>query len=161
MDEKDRVVGSSSLRGCLREGLLHRAVAVVIVRPGGEVVLQQRSRRDTWHPGKWTLSSTGHVKKGESYADAASRELGEELGIGASLTLVKKQLLPEMKDRGLTEHEWVALFSGESDAAVTVDPVEVEGVAEYTPAELKSLLAGDRLTPDAVILLTEFLKSTS
>ena len=159
VDSRDQVVGASTVGECLEQGLLHRAVAVVIARTDGRVVLQQRSKKDAWHPGMWTLSSTGHVKKGEPYKDAAERELGEELGIGARLRLVKKYLLPPMKNRGSTEHEWVALFSGTTDSAVRIDPVELEGVKEFSLPQLRKMMDGDTLTPDVVILLTEFLRA--
>ncbi len=158
VDDRDRVVGASTLRECLDRGLLHRAVAVVVSRKDGRVILQQRSRRDAWHPGMWTLSCTGHVKKGESYADAAKRELEEEIGVKADLTMVKKYLLPPMKEGGLTEREWVTLFSATSQARTTADPVELEGVGEFTREEVRKMLDGGSMTPDAVILMTEFLR---
>ena len=158
VDARDRVVGSTSLEECLQKGLLHRAVAVVVSRSTGRVVLQQRSKKDAWHPGKWTLSCTGHVRKGESYAEAAARELMEEIGISADLTLLDRYLLPTMRENGLTEREWVALFAATSDAAVRIDPVELEGVKEFTPSGLKKMLSGGGLTPDSVILLAEFMR---
>jgi isopentenyldiphosphate isomerase len=158
VDTNDRVVGSSTVGECLERGLLHRAVAVVLTRTDGKVVLQQRSKNDSWHPGRWTLSCTGHVKKGEPYEEAAGRELGEELGIATELTLVKKYLLPPMKDKGMTEYEWVTLFSGASDSEIRADPVELEGVKDFARPQLRKMIEGDLLTPDAVILLTEFLR---
>ena len=159
VDARDRVVGSVTLAECLDRGLLHRAVAVIVTRRDGRVILQQRSRRDAWHPGRWTLSCTGHVRKGESYEVAASRELEEEIGIKAGLAPVKRYLLPPMRDNGMTEREWVALFAATSDAVVRIDPVELEGVKEFTEEELGEILDGGALTPDAVILLTEYLRT--
>ena len=75
VDEEDRVVGSATIEECLVKGILHRAVAVLVIRRDGRFVLQQRSKSDLWQPGLWTLSCTGHVKGGETYASAASREL--------------------------------------------------------------------------------------
>ncbi|MDG6985342.1 MAG: NUDIX domain-containing protein [Nitrososphaerota archaeon] len=157
VDAEDRVVGAATLGECLEKGLLHRAVAVMVSRMDGKVVLQQRSKKDSWHPGMWTLSCTGHVKKGESYATAASRELEEEIGVKADLRLLEKYRVPAMKENGLTEDEWVALFSAKSDDKLTVDPVELEGVREFTLAELRKMLEGDALTPDSVMLIRRFL----
>lgn len=159
VDKDDRVVGAATLADCLSRGLLHRAVAVAIARPDGRVILQQRSRRDAWHPGRWTLSCTGHVKEGETYAQAAARELLEELGIDAPLTPMRKYLLPTIRDGRLTENEWVTLFSATSDAKVDADPVELEGVKEFTSVELREMLEGEELTPDSVFLLSEYLRA--
>ena len=158
VDEGDRVVGASSVGECLERGLLHRAVAVVVARPDGRIILQQRSKRDPWHPGRWDLSCTGHVRRGESYEEAASRELAEELGIRADLSLVNRLLLPPMREHGMIEREWVSLFAAASGAQVKIDPVELEGVKEITPSELRTMLDGEELTPDAVILLKEYLR---
>lgn len=158
VDSSDRVVGSAGLGECLERGLLHRAVAVMVSRTDGRLVLQQRSKEDRWHPGMWTLSCTGHVKKGEPYVGAARRELGEEIGIRAELALVGKFLIPPMKENGLTEHEWVALFSAVSDDPLRIDPVELEGTEELTLPEVKELLRGTALTPDSVVLLTEYMR---
>ena len=159
VDERDRIVGSSTIRKALASGQLHRAVAVVVVRSSGAYLLQQRSRHDVWHPGLWTLSSTGHVKKGEAYREAAARELLEELGIVARLSHVKKFLLPPICASGLTEFEWTDLFETHSDAVCKVDPAEVERVREVGVVQLSKMVRGRSLTPDAVIILRDYLKS--
>lgn len=158
VDEDDAVVGSSTLRECLETGTLHRAVAVVLSRPGGNIVLQKRSLHDRWQPGRLTLSSTGHVKKGESYEAAAQRELREELGIDADVRPLGKMLIPPITEDGLTEREWVTLFSASSSAPCTIDRTELDSVSEHSIQELKSMLSGSALTTDAVILITEYLR---
>lgn len=152
------MVGVASIRECLEEGLLHRAVAVIVLRSSGKILLQQRSREDMWHPGRWTLSCTGHVKQGETYEGAAERELGEELGLESPLKASMKLLLPSFRSRDLTEWEWVSLFTTSSDQPPTIDRVELESVEEISLTRLKQMLPGTRLTPDARILLRAFLK---
>ena len=158
VDENDSVVGESTLGDCLKRGLLHRAVAVVVSRSDGKVILQQRSRKDLWQPGMWTLSCTGHVKKGESYEDAAARELAEELGLRSSLATLGNYLLPPIREGDLTEREWVALFAASTDAPVNVDPVELESVEGFDGPGLKAMAEGGGLTPDASLLLDEYLR---
>jgi isopentenyldiphosphate isomerase len=134
-------------------------VAVLVLRRTGRILLQQRSKRDLWQPGLWTISSTGHVKRGENYKVAAGRELGEELGIQGDLSLVRKYLLSPISERGLTEHEWVALFTCRTDSPCTIDTVELEAVREVTEKELREMLVDGPLTQDAKIILTDYLKS--
>jgi len=157
VDSKDRPVGRATLQECLENGLRHRAVAVVVFRSSGRIILQKRSPTDSWHPGRWTLSCTGHVKSGESYAGAARRELAEELGLHSVARLVGKYFLPKISDGGLTEWEVVALYVSDSEAPTTMDRVELEEVKEVSPAEAKRMLPGRKLTPDAKILLKELL----
>jgi isopentenyldiphosphate isomerase len=155
VDSKDRPIGRATLQECLEKGLRHRAVAVVVFRSSGRIILQKRSPTDSWHPGLWTLSCTGHVKSGESYVGAARRELAEELGLHAVVRLVGKYLLPKISAGGLTEWEVVALYVSDSDAPTTMDRVELEEVKELSPAKAKRMLGGRKLTPDAKILLKE------
>ena len=156
VDASDQVVGSAPLRACLEQGLLHRAVAVLVVRSNGSLLLQQRSRNDLWHPGLWTLSSTGHVRKGETYARAARRELEEELGMAARLRRISKVLLPAITSGRLTEREWVSMFTTVSDRSPRIDPVELEQVEEVSKLRLARMLNGPELTPDAKILLAAY-----
>jgi len=159
VDEEDHLAGAATLGDCLGKGLLHRAVAVLVLRTSGRILLQQRSRRDLWHPGLWTLSCTGHVKRGESYGAAARRELYEELGIRSPLKSFTRLLLPPFQSGGLVEREWVSLFVSKTDLPATIDPIELESVEEVSRSQLKRMLSGPRLTPDAKILLGLFLNS--
>jgi isopentenyldiphosphate isomerase len=159
VDDHDLVVGSATLAHCLSEGLLHRAVAVLVVRTNGSILLQRRSKQDRWQPGLWTLSCTGHVKRGEAYREAAVRELKEELGLRTPLRNSGKHKLPPITQDRLTEHEWIALFFAVTDAEVAIDRDELEAVKEVGPAELKGLLRGGPLTPDAKVLLRDYLSS--
>jgi isopentenyldiphosphate isomerase len=154
VDLRDRVVGQATLKDCLEKGLLHRAVAILVVRSSGKIVLQRRNRKDLWQPGRWTLSSTGHVMSGETYEAAAKRELSEELGIVGRPRLLEKLLLPKVKGGDLTEWEHVALFEVVSDARTVVDPVELEEVAVLSTPDVKEMMKGRRLTPDAKVLLS-------
>jgi isopentenyl-diphosphate Delta-isomerase len=158
VDNDDAVIGAASLGVCLAKGLLHRAVAVLVLRSTGSVVLQRRSESDLWNPGLWTISCTGHVKSGESYAEAAARELSEELGLTSPVHQLFKFKLPPIRDRTLTENEWTAFFSTVTDAKVTPDPQELSGVEEVPMMELERMVRGGPLTEDAKILLTNYLQ---
>jgi isopentenyldiphosphate isomerase len=158
VDEHDVPTGTARLGDCLARGLLHRAVAVLVVRSNGDLLLQQRSKRDLWHPGLWTLSSTGHVRAGETYDAAAVRELDEELGITAKLGRLQKLLIPPIRSGGLTEREWVTSYFARTDMRCAIDASEVEGVIEVRAPRLRQMFADGTMTPDSVILLTEILK---
>jgi isopentenyldiphosphate isomerase len=157
VDAHDGVIGTATIKECLEKGLLHRAVAVLVVRSDGGFLLQQRSRRDLWQPGLWTLSSTGHVKAGETYDSAAARELNEELGLAARLSRLKKYLLPPIQSGSLTEKEWVTFYVARSDLPCKIDPSEVEAAEEVDEPRLRRMFDDGSMTPDAVILMKEYL----
>lgn len=158
VDETDVVIGTSTTGECIQRGLLHRAVAVIVKRTNGMYLLQQRSKSDRWQPGLWTLSSTGHVGKGEGYPEAASRELWEELQIRSPLRLVGKFLVPPISDKGLTEYEWTALFDTVTEARPEIDRNELEDAKDVTSEELGSMMASGALTQDSIFLLRMYAR---
>ena len=97
---------------------------------------------------------------GETYDHAAARELSEELGIAAELVNLKKLLLPEMKSGGLTEREWVTFYVARTDMPCSIDRNEVESAEEFDEPRLRRMFGDGSMTPDAVILLTDYLEST-
>jgi isopentenyl-diphosphate delta-isomerase type 1 len=83
VDADDLVVGAVDRREIHREGLFHRSVHVFVLDETGRIYLQRRSWKKEEHPGKWDSSASGHVRSGESYLEAARRELEEEIGVQA------------------------------------------------------------------------------
>ncbi len=88
-DFDDRVTGTATRREIHEQNLIHRAVHVVLIGRKGGIVLQKRGMAKDRYPGWWDVSVGGHVGVGESYVEAARREIGEEMGIsGADPQLV-------------------------------------------------------------------------
>jgi len=76
VDEKDTVLGEVTREKAHKEGLLHRVATIYLMNNNGEILINERAK-----DGYLDHSSAGHVDVGESYLDAAERELGEELGV--------------------------------------------------------------------------------
>ncbi len=81
VDENDEVVGQEVRSKVHEHGLRHRAVHILLRNQKKEFFIQKRSRLKDMNPGKWGTSAAGHLDAGESYAEAARRELEEELGV--------------------------------------------------------------------------------
>ena len=78
VDENDHVLGEVPRDKAHDEGLRHRVAVVYLLNGKGEILIQER--KDS--PGfGLDHSSAGHVDSGESYLEAAERELNEELGV--------------------------------------------------------------------------------
>ena len=94
VDKQDRIIGRaarSEVHG--NPALIHRVAHVLVFNRKGELFLQKRSPDKDVQPGKWDTSVGGHVDAGESYDDAALREMQEELGIsGAGVEFLHKYL---------------------------------------------------------------------
>jgi len=81
------------------------------------------------------------VTKGQSYEDAANRELHEELGIVMAITPVAK-FLSETKD----ETEMAMLYKGVSEGPFMIDQRETFEVKFFNPNEIRILeLSGGSL----------------
>ena len=55
-----------------------------LMRRGGRALLVHRAPGRRWYPDCWDLPG-GHVEDGETQAEALRRELGEELGVTATV----------------------------------------------------------------------------
>lgn|SRR3989338_4803974 len=76
VDENDNILGEVSKEKAHAEGILHRVAVTYVVNDKNEILVQERMDM-----AKLDHSSAGHVDVGESYLQAAERELYEELGI--------------------------------------------------------------------------------
>jgi isopentenyldiphosphate isomerase len=56
-------------------------VYIALVNSGGEIYIQHRAGTKRLLPNRKTISASGHVDPGETFEQAAVREIAEELGI--------------------------------------------------------------------------------
>ena len=123
VDEEDRIIGEArrdQVHG--NPSLIHRVVHVLVFNRDHELYLQKRSRTKDVQPGKWDTSVGGHVDKGETYGEAAVREMEEELGIkGEHLDFLYKY-----RHCNEFESEFVSTYSCLWDGAITLCPEEIE-----------------------------------
>jgi 16S rRNA (adenine1518-N6/adenine1519-N6)-dimethyltransferase len=121
VDAEDRVIGSASRGEVHARHLLHRAVHIFLFNREGELFLQKRSRWKDKCPSLWDSSAAGHVDDGEGYADAASRETTEELGVSAQL-----REIAALRAGPNTGWEFVRLYEGSHEGPFTLPPAEIE-----------------------------------
>jgi isopentenyldiphosphate isomerase len=85
VDPDERVVQVVSRAEIRRRNLPHRATYVMVFGSSGALLAHQRaSWKDIW-PSRWDLAFGGVCTVGESWDDAAARELAEEAGVVAPL----------------------------------------------------------------------------
>src|SRR5947209_8238880 len=91
VNEDDEVVARGTRAHVHARHLIHRGVHVFVVNARGELLIQRRALAAEPYPGYWDASVGGQVAAGESYLEAARRELHEELGLECdALELVGK-----------------------------------------------------------------------
>ncbi|MFN0052830.1 MAG: NUDIX hydrolase [Planctomycetales bacterium] len=121
VDEHDQVQGQLPRSVVHARRLLHRAVHIFVFNSRGELLLQLRSADKDEYPLCYTSSASGHLGAGESYDQAAPRELEEELGLShcALEWLHKFPAGPE------TSQEHTVLYRTVTDAPLRIDPREI------------------------------------
>src|SRR5437868_4093740 len=91
VDKDDNIINYRTRYECHHDkSLVHRAVGIIIFNDQNQILLQKRSMLKDTNPGKYTVSVSGHLTKGQTYEEAAMREMEEELGTQAKVTYVTK-----------------------------------------------------------------------
>ena len=141
VDMADRVLGTASKERAHAEGLLHRAVSVVITDEGGNVLLQRRAAHKYHSGGLWTNTSCTHPRPGETPRRAAIRRLREEMGIRCRIRPAGIYRYKTRLANGLVEHELDHVFIGRWSGTPKPDPTEVDDWTWTSVADLLRDLA--------------------
>jgi isopentenyl-diphosphate delta-isomerase type 1 len=145
VNEKGDVIGKAPRSECHgNPALVHRAVHVLVFNKKGELLLQLRSRDKDIQPGKWDTSVGGHLGVGESYEQAALREMAEELGIEPP----ELKYLYDYPLRNEIESENIRSFLAVHDGPFTHQASEIEEIRFWTLEEIGSTLGKGVFTPN-------------
>lgn len=151
VDAEDRVVAVRTRGDIHAEGLMHRAIHILVFNNRGELFLQKRSMSKDEQPGKWDSSAAGHVDSGEDYLDCARREIGEELGISSDQPLQELFKLPAS---ALTGNEHCVVYRCDFDGPMVLDPEEIDDGQWISHAHMDERVAdNDSSLTDAVCLI--------
>jgi isopentenyl-diphosphate delta-isomerase type 1 len=130
VNERDEVIDAKPRSVVHAQGLLHRAVHVLVFNSRGEIFLQKRSMLKDRQPGVWDSSCSGHVDSGETYDETTVRELREEIGL--RLTQPPQRLF-KIDARKETGWEFCWIYRCESEGPFTLHPDEIEAGDWFAP----------------------------
>lgn len=140
VDESDVPIGAGSKQEATEKGIIHRIIRIFILNLKGEILLQKRPDHSRTSPGKWDQSVGGYVDEGETYYEAAYRELKEELGIdGVELNEVTTYY--SEGDHVLNGEQFKrfnTIYTTTYDGNILPDPEEVSDVIWITPADFEA-----------------------
>ncbi len=154
-DEHDCLTGTARRGECHgNPELIHRTAHVVVYHPDGRILLQRRSMNKDIQPGKWDTAVGGHVMPGETYEQAAVREMTEELGLPETTPL---KFLFDSRIRNDIESENVRVFSAVSAGPFDFQKEEIDEVAFWDIQALKLPANRGNFTPNLVQELDRLL----
>jgi len=138
----DAVEGSVDRDKAHAEGVLHRSGIVFLRRSDGRILVQHRSPSKRIFPDRYDCSAAFHVTFGESYEEAAVRELHEETGVTAPV-----RWLGKFTHHDPPEHQIVVVFACDSDGPIELDPSEATGCEILMVTAVDAIVREGRVTP--------------
>ena len=151
VDKDDKVIGQASRAEAHKQGLIHRALSVIVLNSKGQILLQQRAEDRQIAPLAYDLSTSEHVLSGESFEDAAKRSLREELGIEGEVKRLRGTILQkrryEVNSQVVLENEQTGLFYTYHEGPFNIDINEVYRVEFFEFKDVKRII---EQSPDKV-----------
>lgn len=152
VNEQDDVVGVADRDEATRRGWLHRIATTVCRDERGRILVHRRPDDTPLFPGYYDVLVGGGVDIGESYEEAARRELAEELGVGAPVEFVVKFLC-----RGMLGPYWMGVHEAVITGPLRPDPAEVPWYGWMGEAELRLAMCRWPFVPDGQEAFARYL----
>ena len=150
VDDDDNVVGSVSQKDIYEKHLPHRIAHVLVFNESGEMALQMRSATKGFCPLHWSTAAGGHVQSGETYEQAALREMLEELGVSPAVEEVGKDMYVD-GGRGLKK--FLGTFKAVCPGPFKFND-EVERIEFFDMEQIQHMVdAGDKFHPELLFIL--------
>ena len=154
VDDDDNVIATVTRSEMRSRRLQHRSVGIAVMSTDGRLLIHRRSlAKDIW-PGWWDIAAGGVVAAGETYDEAARRELEEELGVNGDV-----ELLGQSRYVDDDVAEMCRGYRVVHDGPFVFNDVEVSEVRWVTFAELEEMRMTHRFLPDSIALLLPLLRS--
>ena len=154
VDDNDNVIATVTRSEMRSRRLQHRSVGIAVMSTDGRLLIHRRSiAKDIW-PGWWDIAAGGVVAAGETYDEAARRELEEELGVDGDV-----ELLGQSRYVDDDVAEMCRCYRVVHDGPFAFNDGEVSEVRWVTFAELEAMRMTHHFLPDSIALLLPLLWS--
>jgi isopentenyldiphosphate isomerase len=156
VDDDDRVVGTAPRSRIRSRNLPHRGVAILVRNPAGEIYVHRRTPTKDVFPGMYDMVVGGMVTAGETYEEAASRELDEELGIDG----VELRFRLRHRYIGERNNAWISLYEAVWGGPIRHQEDEISWGAYMSEADLLEKLDSWPFAPDHLEVFERFRVSS-
>ena len=134
VNEDDEVIGQATRAEVLEKVLINRLIHVVVVNYEGNMIVQYRGAHKDCFPLRFDAGVGGCVDAGETYEEAAKREMKEELGIEGELHYCGKYLYDSN-----VKKNFVAVYFCEHDGPYVGWEEEADALEELSMEEYEYL----------------------
>ena len=110
VDKNDNIIGAATKENAFKKGIIRRISRIFLIDKD-KIYLQRRGPTMKLFPNTWDQSAGGHVDEGETYIEAAKRELHEELGISDVTLLELGKFYLEETYAGLETFQFSMVFT--------------------------------------------------
>lgn len=153
VDENDQVIGVAEREELYQKSLRHRIVHVLVFNKKGEMSLQLRTDKVKFCPNHWSTSAGGHVESGESYEQAAKRELKEELGIEKDLKFIGKDIYNVTDEL----EKFVSIYKVIYEGDFNYDKNDISKVKYFPIGEIKNMInSGEKIHPELKYIINKY-----
>ncbi|MFH1173335.1 MAG: NUDIX domain-containing protein [bacterium] len=152
---QDEVIGQATQDEIYSQAHPHRIVHILIFNSQGEMALQLRSQAKSFCPHHWSTAVGGHVQAGESYEQAALREMAEEANLQLPMQFLYKDIYDDVFQRGL--RKFLGVFQACHDGGFSLDSDEVDEFGFFSLAQIQEMVdQGEKFHPELLFLLRKY-----
>lgn len=146
VDDEDRIVEVVARRRVRAENLLHRSTSIFIRDPTGRLYVHRRTATKDVHPGLYDVVVGGVPAAGETYDEAAVREMAEEVGVAGPVPTFRFMHRYE----GPTDRCITAVYEVEWEGEIRPQAAEIAWGGFVMLEELDEMLAEHGFCPDSL-----------
>ncbi|MFH1642857.1 MAG: NUDIX domain-containing protein [Nanoarchaeota archaeon] len=150
VDDEDNVIEKIEGDIILEKKMLHRNASVIIVNKEGKLYVHQRKKTKNLYPGMWDVKAGGGVRFGETYEEAALREMSEEVGINNQ----KIKFLFSDKFRSNEFNCNRKVYTVIWDGSITIQKEEIEQGRFMDIIEIENMV--DKLSPTEMQIINKY-----
>jgi isopentenyldiphosphate isomerase len=153
VDEDDRVVARLPRAAVRARNLRHRAVYILVLDRRGRLFVHLRTPTKDIYPGHYDVAVGGVPRAGEGYADAAAREIAEELGVADA----RLEPLFSLRYADATTAVNGMVFCCHHEGPFRLQPDEIVAGEFLAPEEAMRRSRVVRFCPDGLAVLERYL----
>lgn len=152
VNDKNEIIGNATEEEVYQKKLAHRIVHVLVFDSKGKIALQLRSKTKSFCPGCWSTTVGGRVQSGESYEEAAAREMKEEIGVILDLEKIADEIYT---NNGLKMFQ--RIYKTKFDGQLSTSDPDIERFEYKSLSEVQDMINnGEKFHPEFMVILKKY-----